>query len=221
MMRLPVVIIWSALFLHGRKPSGWSSLFAIFSFSIKYKRTYNKDFDQQLLMTSSTIRASSIQSLSFVSWDGILEHWRKDGGKVTFLTSWLHTYVLEQLLMRSESDWVDASLWVDLNEKVAKLPFLILHYKCSGIAQMVCSYEPKRLLFRWNSTFSAYIQSLRVPEADSLKNGGKVTFLKRRLFTNVLEQCLKSWINCRCTVESEAEFDHITVRGPEPELVNV
>ncbi len=35
MLRLPVVIICSALFLHGRKPSGWSSLFAIFSLFYK------------------------------------------------------------------------------------------------------------------------------------------------------------------------------------------
>ncbi len=55
------------------------------------------------------------------------------------------------------------------------------------------SYEPKRLLFSWNIPFSAYIQSLIISEADSLKNGGTVTFLNSRLITNVLEQCLKRW----------------------------
>jgi hypothetical protein len=72
-------------------------------------------------------------------------------------------------------------------KKVAQLPFL--QYKCSRTAQMEAM--SRKGYFSFEIAPFAYIQSLRIPEADSLKNGGKVTFLKSRLFTNVLEQCLK------------------------------
>jgi hypothetical protein len=188
MMRLPVVIICSALFLHGRKPSGWSSLFAIFFLFYKILENIRYGLRSPVdvvikfsgFIHSMKARNPLMQSHSFVPWDGILGHRWKNWWTSIFLTSWLTSMYLNNVWKSTFTHLVKTTAhaqWSRLTKysralwkggSAAILAVQMFKNSSNG------NCEPKRLLFIWSTTFSAYIQSLRISKADSLNIGQKL-----------------------------------------------